>query len=94
MAFVYSDWLQQTQGDSAKAQRYQDFATSQINYILGQNPSRRSYMIGYGDNYPQNPHHRTAHGSWLDNVKTPQHTRNLLIGGFSRWSRRTRKLGR
>jgi len=82
LAFVYSDWLQQTQGDSAKAQRYHDFATSQINYILGQNPSRRSYMIGYGDNYPQNPHHRTAHGSWLDNVKTPQHTRNLLIGAL------------
>ncbi|MGD1922474.1 MAG: glycoside hydrolase family 9 protein [Pleurocapsa sp.] len=82
IAFVYSDWLQETQGDSAKIERYQEFAISQINYILGQNPAQRSYMIGYGENYPQNPHHRTAHGSWLNSVKKPQHTRNLLIGGL------------
>ncbi len=82
LAFIYSDWLQEIQGDSAKAQRYHEFAASQIDYILGQNPSRRSYMIGYGDNYPQNPHHRTAHGSWLDDVRKPQHTRNLLIGAL------------
>ena len=82
LAFVYSDWLQETQGDSAKAQRYHEFAASQIDYILGENPSRRSYIIGYGDNYPQNPHHRTAHGSWSDNVKIPKQTRNLLIGAL------------
>ena len=82
LAFVYSDWLQETQGNSAKAQRYHDFAVDQINYILGQNPARRSYMIGYGKNYPQNPHHRTAHGSWLNSVKKPQQTRNLLIGAL------------
>ena len=82
IAFVYSDWLEKTQGNSAKAELYQDFATSQINYILGQNPARRSYMIGYSDNYPQNPHHRSAHGSWLNSVKKPQQTRNLLIGAL------------
>ena len=82
LAFIYSDWLQKTQGNSASSQRYQDFAISQIDYILGDNPSRRSYMIGYGDNYPQNPHHRTAHGSWLDDVHQPQQTRNLLIGAL------------
>ena len=82
LAFVYSDWLKETQGNSAKAERYHNFAVNQIDYILGQNPSRRSYMIGYGDNYPQNPHHRTAHGSWLNSVKKPQHTRNLLIGAL------------
>ena len=82
IAFVYSDWLKKTQGDSAKTKRYDDFAISQINYILGQNPSGFSYMIGYGENYPQNPHHRTAHGSWLNSVKKPQQTRNLLIGAL------------
>ncbi len=82
LAFVYSDWLNETQGNSAKAERYFNFAVSQINYILGQNPAGLSYMIGYGDNYPQNPHHRTAHGSWLDSVKKPQQTRNLLIGAL------------
>ncbi len=82
VAFVYSDWLKETQGESAKTERYDKFAASQIDYILGQNPSGRSYMIGYGENYPQNPHHRTAHGSWLNSVKNPQQTRNLLIGAL------------
>ena len=82
LAFIYSDWLEKTQGNSAKVERYRDFAISQIDYILGQNPSQRSYMIGYGKNYPQNPHHRTAHGSWLNSVKKPQQTRNLLMGAL------------
>lgn len=81
VAFVYSDWLE-SQGETAKAERYFDFAVSQINYILGQNPSQRSYLIGYGENYPQNPHHRTAHGSWSNNMSEPTQTRNLLIGAL------------
>jgi len=44
IAFVYSDWLK-TQGEFSKARRYFDFGASQINYILGRNPSRRSYLI-------------------------------------------------
>jgi endoglucanase len=82
IAFVYSDWLQQTQGDSPKARSYHDLAVNQINYILGQNPSRRSYMIGYGQNYPRNPHHRTAHGSWLNDIQSPKDNRNLLMGAL------------
>lgn len=82
VAFVYGDWLKKTGGNSAKTERYEDFAISQINYILGRNPAQLSYMIGYGENYPQNPHHRTAHGSWLNNVRKPQQTRNLLIGAL------------
>lgn len=81
IAFVYSDWLE-SQGETAKAERYFDFGVSQINYILGENPSRRSYLIGYGENYPQNPHHRTAHGSWLDTMTQPAETRNLLMGAL------------
>ena len=81
LSLVYSDWLK-TQGEIKKAKRYLDFGVSQINYILGQNPSQRSYMIGYGDNYPQNPHHRTAHGSWLDDIKKPWKNRNLLMGAL------------
>jgi len=81
IAFVYGDWLK-TQGEFSKARRYFDFGASQINYILGRNPSRRSYLIGYGENYPQNPHHRTAHGSWLNNISQPVATRNLLMGAL------------
>lgn len=43
--------------------RYSNFATRQIDYILGDNPRHASYMIGFGNNYPQQPHHRAASGN-------------------------------
>jgi endoglucanase len=80
-SFVYSDWLK-TQGEIETAQRYFNFGVSQVNYILGNNPSQQSYLIGYGNNYPRNPHHRTAHGSWLNSMGNPTANRNLLIGAL------------
>lgn len=38
----------------------------QMDYILGQNPMKMSYMVGYGANYPQRIHHR---GSSLPSVR-------------------------
>ncbi|GAB4525938.1 MAG: hypothetical protein Tsb0014_05690 [Pleurocapsa sp.] len=81
LAFIYSDWLK-TQGEREKSQRYFDFAVSQINYILGDNPDDRSYVIGYGNKSPRNPHHRTSHGSWANDSKNPPQSRNLLIGAL------------
>ena len=81
IGFVYSDWLK-TQGELEKAKRYFDFGVSQINYILGQNPAQRSYMIGYGQKSPKNPHHRTSHGSWTNDSKNPPESRNLLVGAL------------
>jgi endoglucanase len=43
-------------------QKYVDFAKSQIDYILGSNPNNLSYMVGFGSDYPQFPHHRAASG--------------------------------
>lgn len=43
-------------------QKCLDFAKSQINYILGDNPNNMSYVVGFGDNYPKWPHHRAASG--------------------------------
>lgn len=43
--------------------KYGDFATEQIDYILGDNPRDFSYMIGFGDNYSQQPHHRSSTGN-------------------------------
>ncbi|KAL6503765.1 hypothetical protein OROGR_025688 [Orobanche gracilis] len=37
-----------------------DFAKSQVDYILGSNPKRMSYMVGFGSNYPKQVHHRGA----------------------------------
>eukprot|EP00252_Welwitschia_mirabilis_P001600 TRINITY_DN11499_c0_g1_i1.p1 TRINITY_DN11499_c0_g1~~TRINITY_DN11499_c0_g1_i1.p1 ORF type:complete len:277 (+),score=-9.24 TRINITY_DN11499_c0_g1_i1:22-831(+) len=36
------------------------FAKRQVDYVLGDNPKGMSYMIGYGDKYPQRPHHRAS----------------------------------
>ncbi|MEZ4731055.1 MAG: glycoside hydrolase family 9 protein [Caldilineaceae bacterium] len=82
IAFVYSDWLRATGGDTAKVARYHDFAVNQINYMLGQNPANRSYVVGFGNNPPQNPHHRTSHGSWTDNISAPANQRHILYGAL------------
>lgn len=33
---------------------------NQVDYILGDNPLRMSYMVGYGSRYPQRIHHRAS----------------------------------
>lgn len=32
----------------------------QVDYLLGDNPERMSYMVGYGARYPQRIHHRAS----------------------------------
>ncbi|WP_027343313.1 glycoside hydrolase family 9 protein [Hamadaea tsunoensis] len=78
VALVYSDWLT----DATRKARYHDFALSQINYILGSNPNNRSYEIGFGNNPPINPHHRTGHGSWTDSLTSPTNNRHVLYGAL------------
>ncbi|XP_010261879.1 PREDICTED: endoglucanase 16 [Nelumbo nucifera] len=34
------------------------FAKKQMDYLLGKNPLGRSYMVGFGNNPPKQPHHR------------------------------------
>jgi hypothetical protein len=81
IAFVYSDWI----SDTTKKARYHDFAVSQINYILGNNPRKSSYMVGYGNNPPTQPAHRNAHGSWANDIDEPASNRHIpygaLVGG-------------
>ncbi|TVU39790.1 hypothetical protein EJB05_13230, partial [Eragrostis curvula] len=36
------------------------FARSRLNYILGDNPKKMSYVVGFGDKYPRRLHHRGA----------------------------------
>lgn len=40
-----------------------EFAKNQIDYILGDNPNNMSYVVGFGDNYPKQPHHRASSGA-------------------------------
>jgi len=68
--------------DATKQQRYRDFAMRQLNYALGSNPRNSSYLIGFGANPPQHPHHRTAHGSWADSQSVPTNHRHVLYGAM------------
>jgi endoglucanase len=78
VALVYSDKTP----DTVRKARYHDFAARQIDYALGDNPRQSSYLIGFGANSPKNPHHRTAHGSWWDNMTVPTDTRHVLYGAL------------
>ncbi|WP_238995382.1 glycoside hydrolase family 9 protein [Streptomyces cyaneogriseus] len=78
-ALVYSDWLT---GDAERKRRYHDFAVRQIDYALGDNPRKSSYVVGFGDNPPTKPHHRTAHGSWTDQITSPAESRHTLYGAL------------
>ena len=44
-------------GDSAEATDIRVWATGQIGQLLGD--GRRSYVVGYGSNPPERPHHRS-----------------------------------
>lgn len=76
LAFIYGD----TVADAGT--RYRDFAKRQIDYMLGENPQRRSYVVGYGNNAPRNPHHRSSHGSWANSISNPVDNRNILFGAL------------
>ena len=39
-------------------------------------------MVGFGANPPRNPHHRTAHGSWTDQITIPIDSRHTLYGAL------------
>ena len=78
LALVYSDSI----NDTALKQKYYNFAKSQIDYALGSNPENRSYVVGFGKNPPQRPHHRTAHGTWLDKRDIPDYHRHVLYGAL------------
>ena len=82
IALIYSDFLKTINPNASRVQTYYDFAVSQIEYIMGDNPMGIPYQIGIDPNGPKNPHHRTAHGSWSNNINSPADNRHLLIGAL------------
>lgn len=77
VAAVYSRW---DGCPSDKVSVYWDFAVSQANYALGS--SGRSYVVGFGENPPSHPHHRTSQGSYCDNMNEPSEFRHTLYGAL------------
>ena len=76
IAFAYAEMVGDPDG------RYRDFGESQINYILGDNPRNSSYVCGFGENAPTQPHHRSAHGSWNNQITDPGPNRHTLWGAL------------
>jgi hypothetical protein len=77
LALVYSDW---SGCDASKATAYKSFAKSQVDYALGS--SGRSFVVGFGQNAPTHPHHRTSQGSWDDDKQDPVNSRHVLYGAL------------
>ena len=79
-AFVYSDCRIVP---AAKKDLYYKWAKSQIDFALGSNEQKRSFVCGFGTNPPTKPHHRAMHGPYLDdNGRTPAQSRHVLYGGL------------
>jgi len=62
---------------------YNAWATSQMNYMIGDNPSKRCYIVGYNGNSSQYPHHRAASRSTDAAITRADHYTLLgaLVGG-------------
>jgi hypothetical protein len=80
-AFLCFMYAELPDADAAYKKDATKFAEQQINYVLGD--GGHSYQVGFGKDYPVNPHHRTAHGSWLGELtKLPKTNRHLLVGAL------------
>ncbi|KAD5960812.1 hypothetical protein E3N88_12284 [Mikania micrantha] len=67
LAVVFSDYMFTSKtpylycnGKLYEPINLRDFAISQADYVLGNNPMNMSYLVGYGLNYPKYVHHRGA----------------------------------
>lgn len=83
---VYSDHILATKrrvncdGVSVSPYEILSFSKSQVDYILGANPTGMSYLVGYGPKYPKQVHHRAA--------SMPSYKDKSFIGckeGYEKW---------
>lgn len=106
LASLYVDYMNATGvpgwtcgPDFVSSQTLRDFAKSQIDYILGANPMKMSYLVGYGTKYPNHVHHRgasipgdnikyscTGGRKWLQTSNPNPHTLvGAMVGGPDRF---------
>ena len=75
IAYVYDKY-----NNDGKPGEYSDWAKSQMDYILGDNPLNRAYVVGYSENAAKFPHHRAASG--LTKCEDPDEHRYVLYGAL------------
>ncbi|PIN06619.1 Cellulase [Handroanthus impetiginosus] len=101
LAVLYSDYMLSSRtakiscdGHHFTPSDLREFAISQADYVLGNNPMKMSYLVGYGDKYPEYVHHRGASipadeapgckdgFKWLDSDEpNPNVAMGALVGG-------------
>jgi len=62
--------------------RFADWSRGQMQYIMGDNPMNRSYIVGYSETAASHPHHRAAHGSKALRADTPKDQVHVLWGAL------------
>ncbi|KAF8116692.1 hypothetical protein N665_0015s0066 [Sinapis alba] len=89
LATLYSDYLDASDtpgwycgSNFFKTQVLRDFATSQVDYILGKNPQNLSYLVGFGQKYPKHVHHMGA--------SIPKNKKVTCEGGW-KWKESTKE---
>ncbi|KAF3448696.1 hypothetical protein FNV43_RR09409 [Rhamnella rubrinervis] len=87
LATVYSDYISSSgrylkcASGSVPPSLLLSFAKSQVDYILGDNPRATSYMVGYGNNFPRQVHHRAS--SIVSYKENPSFV--SCRGGYATW---------
>lgn len=61
---------------------FAEWAEGQMEYIMGDNPMNRAYIVGYSENAASHPHHRAAHGSKTLNMDEPADQTHVLWGAL------------
>lgn len=66
LALVHADNLEEKNAASAATfgTSLRTFATQQINYMLGD--AGRSWVVGFGENSPKSPYHKSSYNSFID----------------------------
>ncbi len=76
VALVYDKY-----NNNGKPGKYSEWAKGQMEYIMGNNPLNRSYIVGYNENSVKYPHHRACSG--LTKCEDPDEHRYVLYGALA-----------
>lgn len=69
-------------GDTSAKSAITTWAKRQIDYILGNNPLKKSYMMGFTNNYANQPHHAAGHASICGQPGMPRDNRHVIWGAL------------
>ncbi|MEJ6391963.1 glycoside hydrolase family 9 protein [Gymnodinialimonas sp. 2305UL16-5] len=85
LATVHAKHLAETdpEGNSDRVEDLLDFSTDQLDFMMGDNPDEQSFVVGFGEDFPLNPHHRGASGTTHvgDSAPNAYILHGALVGG-------------